>query len=122
MLGCVSGDAMEGMTAAISNARPVLRGIDPLAAQCDLIRCVFTAPSRPVTLDPSLITPVATALAQAAFDHRDLPSGQLDPARLAVLSDALEEAGGTGDVLAHLRSPGPHVLGCWVLDLLTERN
>jgi hypothetical protein len=117
VLDCISHDAMEGMTAAISNARCVLRGIDPPAAQCDLIRCVFAAPSHPVTLDRSLVTPAVTSLARAAYDHRQLPTGQLDPARLAVLSDALEEAGCTGEVLAHLRSPGPHVRGCWPLDL-----
>ena len=39
--------------------------------------------------------------------------------RLAVLSDALEEAGCTdADFLFHLRSEGPHVRGCWALDLL----
>jgi hypothetical protein len=45
--------------------------------------------------------------------------GTLDNDRLAVLSDALEEAGcDDADLLDHLRSPGPHVRGCWVLDLL----
>jgi hypothetical protein len=41
--------------------------------------------------------------------------------RLPVLADALEEAGcGDEGLLAHLRSPGPHVLGCWAIDLLRE--
>lgn len=45
--------------------------------------------------------------------------GRLDNARLAVLSDALEEAGCEDvGVVAHLRSPGPHVRGCHVLDLV----
>jgi hypothetical protein len=36
---------------------------------------------------------------------------------LPVLADALEDAGGAdGALLNHLRSPGPHVLGCWALD------
>lgn len=49
--------------------------------------------------------------------------GTLDPARLAVLSDAIEEAGGTDtDILAHLRSPGPHVRGCWALDLILGKE
>ncbi len=39
--------------------------------------------------------------------------------RLPILADALEEAGCTSKkVLAHLRGPGPHVLGCWPLDLI----
>lgn len=49
--------------------------------------------------------------------------GTLDPARLAVLSDALEEAGcAEAALLTHLRSPGPHVRGCWALDLVLGRE
>jgi hypothetical protein len=47
---------------------------------------------------------------------------RLDPVRLAVLSDAVEEAGCTGAVLRHLRSPGPHVRGCWALDLMLAKD
>jgi len=49
--------------------------------------------------------------------------GLLDNDRLAVLGDALEEAGCTNRaVLAHLRSPGPHARGCWALDLLLGKE
>jgi RNA-directed DNA polymerase len=34
------------------------------------------------------------------------------------LADALEENGASGELLEHLRSPGPHVRGCWALDLV----
>jgi hypothetical protein len=38
---------------------------------------------------------------------------------LPILADALEEAGcDVTGILVHLRDPGPHVLGCWGLDLL----
>ena len=81
-----------------------------------------------------------------------IDDGTLDPFRLALISDALEEtgcddeeceacerrgsvhSGGTpewvvcpscggtcranGRILAHLRSPGPHVIGCWAIDLI----
>jgi hypothetical protein len=58
-----------------------------------------------------------TNLAAVAYEERQLPSGELDPARLAVLADALEESGCTnGDILGHLRQPGTHVRGCWALD------
>ena len=63
--------------------------------------------------------------------------GSLDPFRFAMLADALEEAGCTDEaILMHLRGfeersdlpslygekhwrplPGPHVRGCWVVDL-----
>jgi hypothetical protein len=43
--------------------------------------------------------------------------------RLPILADALEEAGCTdADILAHCRGPGPHVRGCWVVDLLLGKE
>jgi hypothetical protein len=87
-------------------------------SQCDLLRDVFR-PFRPVTVSPACLTPQVVALAQAAYEERDLPAGTLDAGRLAVLADALEEAGCTDpDLLIHLRSPGPHYRGCWAIDLL----
>jgi hypothetical protein len=39
--------------------------------------------------------------------------------RLPILADALEDAGCTdADLLGHLRGPGPHVRGCWAVDLV----
>jgi hypothetical protein len=41
---------------------------------------------------------------------------------LPVLADAFEEAGCIdARILGHLRGPGPHVRGCWVLDLALGR-
>jgi hypothetical protein len=38
---------------------------------------------------------------------------------LPVLADALEDAGcDNAELIGHLRGPGPHVRGCWVVDLL----
>ena len=68
------------------------------------------------------LTPTVLSLAQAAYDHRDEQTGHLDPVCLAILADALEEAGCDGCILAHLRGPGPHVRGCWAIDLLTGRE
>lgn len=98
-------------------------------------------------LDPvAWLTSLVRSLAESAYSER-AEDGTLDAARLAVLSDALEEAGcvrraclvcavaaargGPGkvrcgcvesDLLAHLRSPGPHVRGCWAIDVLTGRQ
>jgi len=84
-----------------------------------LLRDVVGNPFHPVTLDPAWRTPVIRALATAAYEDRSLPSGVLDPDRLAVLSDALEDAGcDNAEILSHLRGPWPHVRGCWALDLL----
>ena len=62
-------------------------------------------------------------LAQAAYEERHLPAGTLDNGRLAVLADALEEAGCTdADLLSHLRGSGPHVRGCWPVDLCMGKS
>jgi hypothetical protein len=43
--------------------------------------------------------------------------------RLPILADALEDAGcSDAALLQHLRGPGPHVRGCWVLDLILGRE
>jgi hypothetical protein len=43
----------------------------------------------------------------------------LDNGLLAVLGDALEEAGCTDqDILSHCRSAGEQVRGCWLLDMI----
>jgi hypothetical protein len=82
--------------------------------QCGFVRDVFN-PFRPVTIDPSWLTwngGTVPKLAQAIYEERrfgDLP----------ILADALEEAGcSEPTILAHCRSEGPHVRGCWVVDLL----
>jgi hypothetical protein len=87
-----------------------------------ILRDLFGNPFRPVTPDAAWLTPTVISLAQAAYEERTLPSGDLDSARLAVLADALEEVGCTDAVLAHLRSAGPHVRGCWALDLVLGKN
>jgi hypothetical protein len=92
-------------------------------APISLLRCVFGNPFRPVSLDPACQTPTVGFLAQAAYDERQTPSGLLDPTRLAVLSDAFEEAGcSDAGLLTHLRAPGPHVRGCWPLDHILGKS
>jgi hypothetical protein len=66
-------------------------------------------------------TPAVLPLAAALYEERRLPEGTLDVTRFALLADALEEAGCTAKpVLDHCRGRGPHVRGCWVLDLLSR--
>jgi hypothetical protein len=51
-------------------------------------------------------------LAQAVYQGKQFTD-------LPILADALEEAGCTDDeILGHLRGSGPHVRGCWVVDLV----
>jgi hypothetical protein len=108
-------DAVESSGGAAARARESL-------ALAGLVRDVFGNPCRPTSIDPPWRTPATGSLAQAAYDERILPGGELDPRRLVVLADALEEAGAGAELLAHLRGPGPHVRGCWVVDLLAARS
>ncbi len=88
-----------------------------------LAREIFGSPSRPVTLDAAWLTPTVTLLAQATYDERILPAGTFQPDRLAILADALEDVGCTdAAILDHLRGLGPHVRGCWVVDLLLGKT
>ena len=69
-----------------------------------LVRCILGNPFRPLTLAAAHRTPTVVSLARAAYDERHLPSGEFDPHRLAVLADALEDAGcATADILSHCR-------------------
>jgi hypothetical protein len=89
---------------------------------CQLLRCICG----PVLFRP--LPPVAPAvlawnggtvgrLAAGVYEERDFTQG-----RLGVLADAAEEAGlEDAEILAHLRSPGPHARGCWGVDLLLGR-
>jgi hypothetical protein len=96
---------------------------DEPARLCALVRCVFGSPFRPVAIDRALLAPTVTSLARAAYEERALPSGELSDVRLSILADALEEAGCTeAAFLEHLRSPGPHVRGCYAVDLALGRG
>jgi hypothetical protein len=95
--------------------------------QARVLRCVLSNPFRPPPpLAPSLLDwegGLLRQLALACCEHGSLPWGHLDAARLAVLSDALEESGCTDtDLLAHLRSAGPHVRGCRAVDLVLGKS
>jgi hypothetical protein len=86
-------------------------------AQADLLRCIVgLLPFRPVTLRPAWLSATAKQLAVTIYEDRTFD-------RLPILADALEEAGCTdADVLAHCRGPGPHVRGCWALDLILGKE
>jgi hypothetical protein len=95
--------------------------------QAVLLREIVAYPFRhATTIDPAWLAcqgGLVRQLALAAYDDRRLPEGTLDPARLTTLADALEDAGCTdAELLGHLRVPGPHVRGCWALDLILSRE
>jgi hypothetical protein len=109
----------DGWIAAINSLKAaggVDRKLFPLVRQVPVLHDIFGNPFRPVTVDPAWRTATAVALAQSMYTARDF-------AAMPVLADALEEAGCTHpDVLAHCRGPGPHVRGCWVVDLVLGKS
>jgi hypothetical protein len=90
------------------------------AAQCDLLReVVGPAAYRPVFFDPVWALREDRAARRLAETIYDEGAWELMP----ILADALEEAGcGDEELLAHARSEGAHVRGCWVVDLVLGRE
>jgi hypothetical protein len=116
--GVAAREAAEGAALVVEVATAQRR-----EGACLLLRDIF----RPLPLLPASLLDwqdsLLVKLAHAAYDERQLPSGHLDPARLAVLADALLDAGCTdADLLGHLRSPGPHVRGCTAVEALLGRT
>jgi hypothetical protein len=92
-------------------ARPVVATV---------LRDVFGNPFRsPPRVEPAWLTwqgATIPKLAASAYADRTFD-------RLFLVADALEDAGCTdAEVLGHLRGPGPHVRGCWVVDLLLAKK
>jgi hypothetical protein len=88
--------------------------------QANLLRDIFGNPFHPLPrLDPAWLAwegGTVPKLAASVYDERAFD-------RLAVLADALEEAGCTDQtILDHLRGPGPHVRGCWAVDLVLGKG
>ncbi len=77
---------------------------------------IFGNPFRPVVLDLAWRTDTAVSLARGMYESRDFSA-------MPILADALQDARcDSTDILAHCRSAGPHVRGCWVVDLVLGRE
>ncbi len=88
-------------------------------SMCGELRCLFGNPFRPASFETAWLTwsgGTIPKLAQAIYADRSFDC-------LPVLADALAEAGCTDEaLLTHCRGPGPHVRGCWVLDLMLGKD
>jgi hypothetical protein len=90
------------------------------AAQAHLLRCIFgPLPLRTVTIEPSWLSWSDSMVVRPAHAIYDSQAFDNLPARGAVLSDA---GCRDGDLLGHCGSPWPHVRGCWVVDLLLDKQ
>jgi len=86
------------------------------SVQAALLRDIFGNPFRTVAFDPTTRTEAVVGLARGMYESRDF-------APMPVLADALEDAGcADADILAHCRGDGPHVRGCWVVDLVLGKS
>jgi hypothetical protein len=89
-------------------------------AQAALLRDIFgPLPFRPVTIQPQVLAwndRLVVRLAQSIYDQRNWSD-------MAVLHDALLDAGcDEQEVLDHCKGPGPHSRGCWIIDLLLNKE
>ena len=80
------------------------------------VRDVFGNHLRAVHFDSRCRTADSIGLARGIYDDRAFD-------RLPVLADALMDAGCDDErILEHCRGPGPHVRGCWVVDLVLGKE
>jgi hypothetical protein len=106
-------DLMDNVQGILNN----LRWRD--AENAGFVRDIFGNHFRSASIDPAWLKWRDGAICNAArlvYEERAFD-------RLPVLADALEDAGcSEADLLAHLRSPGPHVRGCWAVDLVLAKE
>jgi hypothetical protein len=95
------------------------RSTDPFPSkliQATFLRCIFGNPFRPVAFDARWRTADVLGLARGIYEDRAFD-------RMPLLADALMDAGcDSDDILTHCRCDGPHVRGCWVVDLVLGKE
>lgn len=115
-----AGDAALGQTIMpMALAGHSIGPFDGEALLCHLLRDIFGNPFRPASVKREWIAAndrTAEGVAMSIYEDRAFD-------RLPILADALEDAGCNDEaILGHCRGPGPHVRGCWVVDLILGRQ
>ncbi len=87
------------------------------AFQADLLRDVFGNVFRPEpAMDPASLPAPVLALAQEIYEKKVFE-------KMPALGGILESGGSANSgLLQHLRHSGPHVRGCWALDLVVGKS
>jgi hypothetical protein len=89
---------------------------EELARQTTLLRDIAPNPLRLEPFSLEWRTDTALQLACQMYESRDFSA-------MPILADALQDAGcDNEDILSHCRGPGPHVRGCWVVDLVLGKE
>ena len=85
-------------------------------ARAALLRELLGNPFRPASFDSHWRTSTVVALARGIVEESAFD-------RLPIVADALEDAGCSDKpLLTQLRGRGPHILGCWALDLVLGKD
>lgn len=112
--GCEAAFAI-GSTVGAGTPRPEAARAEG-EQQTPLVRDIFGNPFRPVIFSLEWCTDTAVALARQMYESRDFGA-------MPILADALQDAGcDKDDILSHCRGDGPHVRGCWVVDLVLGKQ
>ena len=108
--------AESGIRSSSENLKGTAARTSEELAQAHLLRDIFGNPFRPVAFDPAWRTDTAVSLARQMYESREFSA-------MPILADALQDAGcDNPDVLNHCRGEGPHVRGCWVVDLVLGKE
>ncbi|MDY3558461.1 hypothetical protein R5W23_005578 [Gemmata sp. JC673] len=109
-------DALHGPDCVIRAATSLGTGTETSQAVTAIFRDIFGNPFRPVAFSPEWRTDTAVAIAAQMYISRNFDG-------MPALSDALQEAGcDSDDIRSHCQGPGPHVRGCWVVDLVLGKE
>ena len=108
--------ALTAAVAGVARAEAKVARAAEAAAQLALLHCVFGNPFRSQSADPQWLTATVRQLAAGIYDEKAFD-------RMPILADALQDAGCEEELLlSHCRGPGPHVRGCWVVDLMLGKQ
>lgn len=84
--------------------------------QCALLRDLFRPPSHLFAIQEAWRSSTVVALARQMDASNDFSA-------LPILTEAIQDAGcENSDILSHCRGNGPHIRGCWVVDLLLGKE
>jgi hypothetical protein len=113
-------DKGDRLAPALVTARHAGRAADLQAAehreQAVLVHCLFGNPFRPRPVRGAWLTREVKTLADGIYAERAFD-------RMPRLAEVLEAAGCTNaDLIEHCRSGREHARGCWVVDLLLDKE
>ncbi|AMV29180.1 hypothetical protein VT84_32600 [Gemmata sp. SH-PL17] len=81
-----------------------------------ILHDILGNPFHPIAVDPSWLASDVRILAEGIYQERAFD-------RMPILADALQDAGcDNDDILNHCGGDGPHVRGCWVVDLVLGKS